>query len=155
MDQVMSPASSSCCRRSPILVRSMWLIGLIFCSALLFSAPSTTQTAAAAVDVNDSSVCQNLVPSPRLEQFVDELPRLKTILVNNRKQVTLGAYKIKQVRDVSSSIGPACILDHLQALEQFLLFEYLFSILSKPCYWDSSDHRFVLEKAPPRAHCAP
>jgi hypothetical protein len=27
--------------------------------------------------------------------------------------------------------------------------------LSKPCYWDSSDHRFVLEKAPPRAHCAP
>jgi spore coat protein A len=80
----------------------MWVIGLIFCSALLFSAPSiiargeTTQAAAAAVDVNDSSVCQNLVPSPRLEQFVDELPRLKTILVNNRKQVTLGAYKIKQ-----------------------------------------------------------
>lgn len=74
----------------------MWLISLIFCSALLFSAPSTTQTAAAAVDVNNSSVCQNLVPSPRLEQFVDELPRLKTILVNNRKQVTLGAYKIKQ-----------------------------------------------------------
>ncbi|CAM6051120.1 unnamed protein product [Sphagnum compactum] len=102
MDQVMSPASSSCRRRSPILLRSMWVIGLIFFSALLFSAPSiiargeTTQTAAAAVDVNDSSVCQNLVPSPRLEQFVDELPRLKTILVNNRKQVTLGAYKIKQ-----------------------------------------------------------
>lgn len=132
----------------------MWVIGLIFCSALLFSAPSiiargeTTQAAAAAVDVNDSSVCQNLVPSPRLEQFVDELPRLKTILVNNRKQVTLGAYKIKQVRDVSSSIGPACILDHLQALEQFLLFEYLCSILSKPCSWNSSDKRFVLEKAP-------
>ncbi|KAH8944137.1 hypothetical protein BDL97_13G093000 [Sphagnum fallax] len=102
MDQVMSPASSSCRRRSPILVRSMWVIGWIFCSALLLSAPSiiargeTTQAAAAAVDVNDSSVCQNLVPSPRLEQFVDELPRLKTILVNNRKQVTLGAYKIKQ-----------------------------------------------------------
>ncbi len=139
MDQVMSPASSCCCRRSPILVRSMWVIGLIFCSALFFSAPSiiargeTTQTAAAAVDVNDSSVCQNLVPSPRLEQFVDELPRLKTILFNNRKQVTLGAYKLKQVRDVSSSIGPASILGHLQALEQFLLFEYLFSILSKPC----------------------
>lgn len=44
------------------------------------------------------SICQDMVPSPTLEMFVDKLPRLKKIKVSNGKQLTLGAYKIKQVK---------------------------------------------------------
>lgn len=49
-------------------------------------------------DEDHDSVCQNLAPSPALEQFVDELPKLKSIRIKNGKQLTLGVFKITQVR---------------------------------------------------------
>lgn len=47
---------------------------------------------------SSKSICQDMLPSPTLEMFVDQLPRLEKIKVSNGKQLTLGAYKIKQVR---------------------------------------------------------
>ena len=54
----------------------------------------------AAEPVSDvsKSICQDMVPSPTLEMFVDKLPRLKKIKVSNGKHLTVGAYKIQQVR---------------------------------------------------------
>lgn len=43
------------------------------------------------------SICQDMIPSPTLEMFVDPLPRLKKIRVADGRQITLGAYKIQQV----------------------------------------------------------
>jgi hypothetical protein len=51
------------------------------------------------------SICQDMLPSPTLEMFVDKLPRMKKISVSNGKQLTLGAYKIKQVRHPLAKLG--------------------------------------------------
>ncbi|CAM6029994.1 unnamed protein product [Sphagnum balticum] len=83
------------------------------------------------------SVCQNLAPSPVLEPFVDKLPRLKAIHIHNRKQLTLGAYKITQKlhrdlpptplyafgasRDTASYPGPT--LEARRGVESYVRFE--------------------------------
>lgn len=86
----------------------MWIIG--FDGAYNFSAPAAAAASSTAAGpgrmsrsierrlVNEElSLCQNLVPSPNLEKFVDELPIPKSIHIDNGTQITLGAYKITQV----------------------------------------------------------
>jgi hypothetical protein len=86
----------------------MWIIG--FDGTYNFSAPAAAAASSTAAGpgrmwrsierrlVNeDLSSCQNLVPSPNLEKFVDELPIPKSIHIDNGTQITLGAYKITQV----------------------------------------------------------
>lgn len=70
------------------------LIVLLACSCY----SSLLQTSYASADLDfPVSICQDLAPSPLLEQFVDKLPILKKIRISHGKQLTLGAYKIQQV----------------------------------------------------------
>ncbi|CAM6019354.1 unnamed protein product [Sphagnum balticum] len=85
----------------------MWIIG--FDGAYNFSAPAAAAASSTAAGPGrmwrsierrllneDLSFCQNLVPSPNLEKFVDELPIPQSIHIDNGTQITLGAYKITQ-----------------------------------------------------------
>lgn len=65
-----------------------------------YSSLLQTTYASTALD-SPVSLCQELAPSPSLEQFVDKLPILKKIRISDGKQLTLGAYKIQQVRTPS------------------------------------------------------
>lgn len=70
------------------------LIVLLACSCY----SSLLQTSYASAHLDSSiSICQELAPSPLLEQFVDKLPIMKKIRISHGKQLTLGAYKIQQV----------------------------------------------------------
>lgn len=72
------------------MVRIVWVMSFI---STLFFLPSDAGKTPPSVQ----SVCQNLVPSPNLQKFVDKLPRPKNIYLSNCTQLTLGAYKITQV----------------------------------------------------------
>jgi spore coat protein A len=71
------------------MVRIVWVMSFI---STLFFLPSDAGKTPPSVQ----SVCQNLVPSPNLQKFVDKLPRPKNIYLSNCTQLTLGAYKITQ-----------------------------------------------------------
>lgn len=55
-----------------------------------------------AVEAADSE-CQNLAASPTLTPFVDELPIMRTIHLTTKK-ITIGAWKIKQVKQTSLTV---------------------------------------------------
>lgn len=92
---LQSSPGSSCCSAVRFLV-GVLLISASFSWEFAWGKKFTTTKLR-------QSVCQNLAPSPVLEPFVDKLPRLKAIHIHNRKQLTLGAYKITQVRSCSYS----------------------------------------------------
>jgi hypothetical protein len=109
--QLVSPYKYS--RRLSGILAVIWTIMSIigFDGAYNFSAPAAAAAASSTATgprrmsrsierrlINEElSFCQNLVPSPILEKFVDELPIPKSIHIDKGTQITLGAYKITQV----------------------------------------------------------
>lgn len=78
----------------------VYLRGALFVAVgvLLFA----TRHVHVAVEAADS-VCQKLAASPTLTPFVDELPIMRTIHLTT-KQITIGAWKIKQVKQTSLTV---------------------------------------------------
>ncbi|CAK9222741.1 unnamed protein product [Sphagnum troendelagicum] len=128
-ERLQSSPGSSCCSAVRFLV-GLLLISAAFSWEFAWGKKFTTTKLR-------QSVCQNLAPSPVLEPFVDKLPRLKAIHIHNRKQLTLGAYKITQKlhrdlpptplyafgtsRDTASYPGPT--LEARRGVESYVRFE--------------------------------
>lgn len=66
------------------VVLAVFVLVQLFCGATLMVAAA-------------NSLCHALDPSPKLEPFVDELTESPEIDISTGSQITLGAYKIKQV----------------------------------------------------------
>jgi hypothetical protein len=91
---------------STITTCGVYLRGALFVAVgvLLFA----TLHVHVVVEAADSE-CQNLAPSPTLTPFVDELPIMRTIHLTTER-ITIGAWKIKQVKQTSLTVTPNSIL---------------------------------------------